>query len=105
MQDLVEFHAQIEDDGWAQAFAGEAGAGPARDERQVVLEAVSDEHGDVIRILRDGDGRGRDLEGAGVGGVKAAREGVEVQCPSKAAAKVIGELLGVEHEGVVISYQ
>jgi hypothetical protein len=95
--DLVQLDAQIEDDRWAQTFAGEAGARPARDERQVVLEAVPDEYGDILNILRDGDGRGHDLEGAGVGCVETAREGVEVQCPSKAAAKVIGELLGIEH--------
>ena len=81
-----------------ETLAGEAGAGPAGDQREVVLEAVAHERRDVLGVFRDGDGERSDLERAGVGRVQPARQGVEAQPPAEQAAKVVGELLGVEHK-------
>ena len=55
-------------------FAGEPGARSARDQRQVVLVAVADEHRDVLGVFRNGDRERSDLKRAGVGRVQPARE-------------------------------
>ena len=98
LEDAAGVYAQIEDDGRTEALAGQPGAGPAGDQRQVVLVAVPDEHRDVAGVLGNGDRQRRDLERAGVGGIEPAREGIEAQTAAEQAAQVVGELLGVEHE-------
>ncbi len=93
----LKLHAQVEDDGRPETLAGQPGAGPAGNDGEVVLEAVPHEHGDVVGVFRDGDCQRRDLERAGVGRVQPAREGVEVNDPAELPAKVVGDLLFVEH--------
>lgn len=103
-QDAAEVNAQVENDRRAERFTGKAGASPPRDDRDVVAVTVADQGRDIVRVLRHGDGERFDLERAGVGGVQAAGQAVEVQPPAELAAEVVGDLLGVEH-GRVFSVQ
>ena len=101
-QNALQVDAEIENHRRAEALAGQTGASPARNHRQVVLEAIAHEDRDIIGVGRHGHRQWRDLERTGIGGIQPARQRIEVQIPTELAAKIIGDLLFVQHESRVM---
>ena len=91
LDDLAERLRQVDDDAAAQGFAGDAGAGPARNERDLVLEAVADELGEIGLVARHDDAGRLDLEDAGVGAVDVASDVVEANVPLEEPSQVVAD--------------
>ncbi len=89
-EDAAEVLAEIDDQAGAERFAGEAGAGAAGDEGDVVLVGVADEGADVVLVGRQRDAERLDGEGGGVGGVEGARQAVEAEFALEQSLQVFG---------------
>ena len=91
LDDLAERLRQIDDDAAPQRFAGDAGAGPARNQRDLVLERVADEFGKIGFIARHHDAGRLDLEDARVGAVDVASDVVEAYVPLEEPSQVVAD--------------
>src|SRR5439155_17490456 len=89
--DLAEMLAEIHDQSRAQRFAGDSGAGAARDQGQLVLGGVADQALHVLLVARHGHAERLHLEDAGVGAVQRPGEFVEVQLALEEPLEVVGE--------------
>ena len=88
---LREMLAEIHDQSRAQRFAGDSGAGAARDQGQLVLGGVADQGLHVLLVARHGHAERLHLEDAGVGAVQRPGEFVEVQLALEEPLEVVGE--------------
>jgi hypothetical protein len=95
LEDVAEVPAQVDDEAGAEGLAGDAGAGPARHERHLVLGGVADDGLDVLLVPRDDHAERPDLEDAGVGAVERAAQVVEQDVAADNAAQVVADALAV----------
>ena len=89
--DVAKVLAEIDDEAGAERFAGEAGAGAARDQRDALFAGVAHQVAHVVLVARHDDAGGLDLEDAGVGAVEDARHVVEEEFALDEALQVVLE--------------
>lgn len=96
-EDSPEVDAQIENNRRAERLAGKTRTRAARNDRKRALVAILHQSRNTLLIFRYGNSQWLDLKRAGIGGIQPAREPVEVEPPTELPAKIVGDLLGVDH--------
>ncbi len=89
LEDLPEVPAQVHDQAGPQRLAGQAGAGAAGDQGELVLAGIADQGEYVGFVLRNSHSQGLDLEKRSVGAVKHPRQIVQEQRALDQALEVV----------------
>jgi hypothetical protein len=83
--------AQINNEPGSQRLAGDSGPRAAGDDGNLLIGGVFDKEPQVVFIAWGRHREGLDLEQAGVGGIKPARNPVREQFPSEMPSKVVAQ--------------